>query len=331
MQKWIILPLIIIAMLLLSACNSAAPSSAADTAGEATSETTVESGAAQESGNVRLEASAGDLSVQAQLALGTLQLEDTELAVDEALAAELLPLWQALQSLSNSDTTAEAELTAVVNQIQDTMNQDQIQAIAAMQLTEERLNAMIEEGELPFGGGFRGGAFTGDGDSGGGQGGPRGGDFFFGGPPGGGPGGGGPGGGFFAGGPEGGFGDLSEDDIATRQAQFEEGDFSAVFQGRILTGAVIRLLQEKTGDIPEQTPGGLFDTVFTIVGDETGLDPQEIREQLSGGSTLAEIIEANGGDLEAVRNALIEALGQLPNADEIDAEQLADEWLGLTE
>jgi hypothetical protein len=61
------------------------------------------------------------LPVQSQLAVGMLQLEETDLAVDEALAAEILPLWRALQSLSNSYTTAEAEITAVLNQIQDTM------------------------------------------------------------------------------------------------------------------------------------------------------------------------------------------------------------------
>jgi hypothetical protein len=322
MKKWTILLLATITLLVLSACNSSAePSAAAETTGETASEPQ----AAEESGNIRLAAtSAGDLSLQGQLALGTLQLEDTDLAVDQALAGDLLPLWQVLQSLANSDTTAEAELAAVVNQIQDTMDPAQVQAIAAMELTEERLNTMLEEGELAFGGGFRGA-----GGPGGEDGAPGGGGFFRGGPPGG-PGGGGPGGGGFFGGRPGG-GNLSEDDIATRQAQFEEGDFAAAFQGRILTGAVIRLLQEKTGQAPDQTRGGLFNTVFTVVSEETGLSPQEIREQLSEETTLGEIVEANGGDLEAVRTALVEAFGQLPNADEFDAEQLADDWLGLGE
>lgn len=331
MKIWMILPLALVSLLVLSACNSQADTGPPDTTGQIASATAGESQAAEETGDVRLVASSDDLSIQGQLALGTIQLEETGLAVDEALAAELLPLWQALQSLGNSDATAEAELAAVVNQIQDTMDPAQVQAIAAMELTEERLNAMIEEGNLPFGGGFR--SSDGTGARQGGPGAGRG-DFNFGGPPGGGPGGGGPGGGFLGGGPGG--ANLSEDDIATRQAQFEEGefasgDFAALFQGRILTGAVIRLLQEKTGEAPEQTPGGLFNTVFTIVGEETGLSPEEIRVQLSENATLAEIIEANGGDLVAVREALVEAFGQLPNADDIDPEQLTDEWLGLGE
>jgi len=41
----------------------------------------------------------GDLSAASQLALGTLQLEDSEQTVDESQAATLLPLWQAYQSL----------------------------------------------------------------------------------------------------------------------------------------------------------------------------------------------------------------------------------------
>jgi hypothetical protein len=47
------------------------------------------------------------------------------------------------------------------------------------------------------------------------------------------------------------------------------------------------------------------------------------------GVTLAEIVESNGGDLEEVRNSLIEALSELPNAADLDNEQLASDWLGL--
>ena len=82
---------------------------------------------------VRLRADYTDaLSLQGQLALGILQLEETDLAIDETAATELLPLWQALQSLMNSDTTAAIEIDAVVNQIQESLATDQIQAIADM-------------------------------------------------------------------------------------------------------------------------------------------------------------------------------------------------------
>ena len=98
------------------------------------------------------------LSIQGQLAAGTLLLEETELVVDEAMAAELLPLWRAAQSLINSDTAAVLEIEAVYNQIQDSMTPDQISTIAEMELTEETLTTMMEEGELSLGqGGFTGG------------------------------------------------------------------------------------------------------------------------------------------------------------------------------
>jgi hypothetical protein len=34
---------------------------------------------------------------------------------------------------------------------------------------------------------------------------------------------------------------------------------------------------------------------------------------MAGGATLGEIITANGGDLEAVKTALVEAYSELPN------------------
>lgn len=318
-KKTMILLGAMIALLALSACGGAAddPTESGPSEGASSDIQTEQTEAETEV--VRLSADYDNaLSEQSQLALGTMQLEDSELAVDEVLATELLPLWQALQSLSNSETTAEVELRAVVKQIQDSMAPEQIQAIVGMQLTEDSLSEMFENGDLGFGGfGRQGGA---DGAGGGGF---PGGGFPGGGFPGGGFPGGRPGGG--AGG--GGFGNFSEDDIATRQAQFAEGGFGE-FQDRALTRAVVVLLQTKTGEAPEQRPGGLFNTVFTIVSEETGLSVEEIQSQTAEGITLAEIIESNGGDVEAVRVLLVEALSELPNAEDLDAEQLASEWLG---
>jgi len=259
---------------------------------------------------------ANALSPQGQLALGTLQLEESDQALDETAATELLPLWQALQSLSNSQTTAAVEIDAVVNQIQDSMTAEQIAAIAGMKLTEDTLTTLFEEGEfgragrgVPAAGG-PGGRFGGGGN-------------FPGGRPGGGQGGGLPGGG-----PGGeGFGELSEDDIATRRAEFAEGGFGDI-QDRLLVGSVVRLLQEKSGQAPERF--GFFDTVFTVISEEIGLSVEELQAQTADGATLAELVEANGSDLEAVKALLIEAFDELPNAEDLDAEQMAADWLGLS-
>jgi hypothetical protein len=256
------------------------------------------------------------LTIEGQLALGTIKLDDTSLAVSEEQAAELLILWQAYQSLNNSDIAASAEVMAVLNQIQDTMTAGQIAAISEMKLTADSMTALIEEGELVFGrGGF--GSRGGDGGDGGGF--PGG--AFPGGIPGQRP-GGGPGGGL----PGGGFGNISEDDIATRQAQFQEGDFGG-FRERILTGAVIGLLQNKTGEIPE--PEGIFATIFSVVGEEIDLSVEELQSQTADGLTLVQIIENNGGDIEAIQSMLKEELSNSEQFRGRDMEAFIGNLFGL--
>lgn len=259
------------------------------------------------------------LSPVGQLALGTLRLEDGELAVTEEQAVELLPLWQALQSLSNSETTAQAELDAVVRQIQGIMTAEQVASIAGMKLTADNLTEMLQSGELGFRG-LGGRNATGESEDGaafapGGLGTGPGGGFGPGGGLGGGP--GGFGGGF--------AGNLSEDDIATRRAGFAESTTDAMGD-QFLIGAVVRLMQSKTGDVTDR-PGGMFDAIFTLVADQTGLTTEEIQTAMADGQSLAEIIENYGGDIEVVRAAMIEAFEALPNAEELDAKQQADQWL----
>jgi hypothetical protein len=79
------------------------------------------------------------------LALGTLKLEGTANAVTAEQAKALLPLWQAIVALSGTSTTAEAELTAVQNQIVEALQPAQLQAIGALQLTTADLNAFYAE------------------------------------------------------------------------------------------------------------------------------------------------------------------------------------------
>jgi hypothetical protein len=262
------------------------------------------------------------LSIQGQLAAGTLLLEETNLAVDEALAEELLPLWRAAQSLTNSDTAAKLEIEAVYNQIQDTMTPDQISAIAEMALTEDSLTTMMEEGKLFSG---QGGIGTSRGERFGGgegftppEGGFQGGPFVFSQEvP-----GEGPGGGF----PEG----MNPEVMATRQVQVAGNDLGN-FQDQMLIMAVIRTLEMKTGEFSEDQALRPFDMVYSVIAEATGLSIEEIRAQAAEGVTLAEIVESNDGDLEEVRNSLIEALSELPNASNMDLEGLASDWLGLDE
>ena len=59
---------------------------------------------------------------------------------------------------------------------------------------------------------------------------------------------------------------------------------------------------------------------MTIISEATGLDPETLQEEAAGGATMAEIVTANGGDVEAVKAELIEAMSEMPNADETDVE-----------
>jgi hypothetical protein len=87
----------------------------------------------------------GELSLPTQLLIGTLKLEGTDLAVGAQQASELLPLWQAYNELMTSDTAAQAEIDAVVTQIQETMTTQQLQAITDMKLTRQDEFSIMQE------------------------------------------------------------------------------------------------------------------------------------------------------------------------------------------
>jgi hypothetical protein len=91
----------------------------------------------------------GALTVENQLAAGSLMLEETDLAIDSAQAPELLTLWQAFRSLSGSDTSAQQEIDAVINQIEETMSTEQLGAIRAMQLTSDDLASILQQYAVP--------------------------------------------------------------------------------------------------------------------------------------------------------------------------------------
>jgi hypothetical protein len=102
------------------------------------------------------------LDVSDQLALGTIRLEETSHAVTSEQAAALLPLWQALRG----GVTDSVEVNAVLKQIEGTMAPEQLQAIAALQLTQEGLQTWMEEQGRTFGFPMTGDAQGGPGSSG---------------------------------------------------------------------------------------------------------------------------------------------------------------------
>ncbi len=182
---------------------------------------------------------AGALPEATQLIIGTLKLEDTNQAVTAEQAADLLPLWQTMLVLSESDTAAQQETEALITQIQETMTAEQRQAITDMNLTREDMMSIMQEQGLALGGGPTGGQNTNPQGGGFGPGGFPDGGPPQGGFPGGGPGGGGPGGG-------GGQGsDLTPDQIATAQASRQQTGGSLV--PPMLINVLIEYLQEIVG------------------------------------------------------------------------------------
>lgn len=181
----------------------------------------------------------GEMPLESKLLFGSLMLEETDMAITSDQAEELLPLWKLYTSLLDSDTTADAEIAAVMNSIQEAMTADQMEYIDGMQLGPDDIRQLMDDLGIEFG--SRGSdsqnsqnfpeGFT-----------PPGG---FGGVPGEGPGQGQGGGQGF--GPGGGFGSFSPEQQATAQAMRAEngGGGRGFFANTALIDALIELLQGK--------------------------------------------------------------------------------------
>ncbi len=86
----------------------------------------------------------GALAQRNQLALGSLRLEETDQPLTEAQAEDLVLLWQTLRGTMGSGSAAEAEVDALLAQIEEAMSDGQLAAIAAMRLTQDDLQAWAQ-------------------------------------------------------------------------------------------------------------------------------------------------------------------------------------------
>ncbi len=91
------------------------------------------------------------LSTRLVLALGILRLEESEVPVTSEQVPVLLMLWQGLVNLTNSGTSAEAEVNALLTQIESTLTPEQIQLINQMRLTQIDTQAWAQENGLTLG------------------------------------------------------------------------------------------------------------------------------------------------------------------------------------
>jgi hypothetical protein len=127
----------------LAACGGAPPAAPAAAAAPAASGSSVT--LAQDYPNA--------VGIQSQLLVGTFRLEGTANTITAQQAAQLVPLWQMLKALSTG-TGSQAEIQAVLGQIQGAMAGEQLQAIRAMRLTPADSQALIQSlGITPPGGG----------------------------------------------------------------------------------------------------------------------------------------------------------------------------------
>lgn len=78
-----------------------------------------------------------DLPIETELAVGTLKLDGTDQDISFEQAEELVIYWQVYKELSQSETAAQAEIDGLIAQIQETMTDDQIQAITDMQISQQ--------------------------------------------------------------------------------------------------------------------------------------------------------------------------------------------------
>ena len=168
-RKLFLIPILILT-LALSACGTDAPapvspSNGADTTSEQAAPAVVVPSNEQYASPSLATDYADALPVRLQLTLGTLMLEGTPEAITPEQAQSLLPLWQALQALTASGTSATAETNAVLAQIESSLTAEQLSVIGAMQLTSPKMQEWATENGISLGSG--GGAGTGAGQGGG--------------------------------------------------------------------------------------------------------------------------------------------------------------------
>lgn len=143
--------LTLIALIALSACSSAPAAPAASTTAQDTYT------------SANLDTSyEGALSARNQLALGMLQLDATANAITPEQAKSLLTLWQALRGTTQSGASAQAEVSALLGQIEGALTAQQLATIKDLKLTQTAFQQWAAANGITMG--------AGGGQPGGGQG-----------------------------------------------------------------------------------------------------------------------------------------------------------------
>ena len=95
----------------------------------------------------------GALSSRLLLAFGSLKLAESENPITIEQAPQMLMLWQALDNLTQSGTSAEAEVNALMSQIEELFTSEQVASINAMALTQVELQTWAQSNGITVGSG----------------------------------------------------------------------------------------------------------------------------------------------------------------------------------
>lgn len=139
MKKIFIPSLVILFSLLLASCGGTAPAAVASTDAYVSPslDTSYENA----------------LNARMQLTLGSLKLAETETPITSDQAATLLPLWQALQNMTRTGNSAQAEVNALLAQVEAVFTPEQLTAIRGMGLKSTDLQAWASANGIAVGSG----------------------------------------------------------------------------------------------------------------------------------------------------------------------------------
>ena len=93
------------------------------------------------------------LNARLQLTLGSLKLAETNTPISREQAQAMLPLWQALQNMTRTSNSAQAEVSALLGQIEAAFTPEQLTTIRAMGLTSADLQTWASANGITLGSG----------------------------------------------------------------------------------------------------------------------------------------------------------------------------------
>lgn len=142
MKRIFIPTLIVILALLLASCSGTADSAS----------TTSSNSDAYVSPNLDVSYE-GALNARLQLTLGSLKLAETNSPITADQAKTMLPLWEGLLNMTRTGNNAQAEVNALLAQIEAAFTPDQLTAIREMKLTSPDMQTWASANGVTLGSG----------------------------------------------------------------------------------------------------------------------------------------------------------------------------------